>query len=120
MDTKEGFLTAKIGESVSSESQSFMDYKVKFDGIQSNISPDLLKKSVWFKNDSQMNGLLELLLSSNKPMEWNYISKMSSTFNFDFKIAAKILGVGEGDLENEYKKATKLIRKFHVIFLEEK
>lgn len=118
-NVKAGFekVNAHVGASISSELQNFSELIVKFEGHISDISPDILKNSVWFQNNSRMNAILEGRLSkNNKVNEWDMTTRITQTFNFDFTAAANVLGVIEASLKNEYEKATKQLRKFHVIF----
>lgn len=117
-DGKAGFenVNAQVGVSISSELQNFSELMVKFEGRVSDISPDILKNSVWFQNNGQMNAILEGRLSKSKLTEYDMTTRIEQTFNFDFSAAANVLGVIAADLKIEYEKATKQIRKFHVIF----
>jgi len=117
-DGKAGFenVNAQVGVSISSELQNFSELMVKFEGRVSDISPDILRNSVWFQNNGQMNAILEGRLSKNKVVEYDVTTRINQTFNFDFAAAANVLGVLKVSLENEYEKATKQSRRFHVIF----
>ena len=109
-------LDANAGAQLSKELTSEVDFKVEFQGNITNFSADILKKSLWFKNDPHMNALMELLLSSNPPKDWEYVEKNTSTFNFDFNAVANILNIATVDLKNEYEKICNIERHFHVIF----
>lgn len=109
-------VNAGLNSTFSNELNSETDFEVEFSGNQLEFSKDLLRNSIWFKNDSQMNGLLDSLLSKNPPKDWNYVENMSSTFNFDFSVAASILGVFEASLKNDFSKVSNLQRTFHVEF----
>ncbi|MDR1307424.1 MAG: hypothetical protein LBK74_07610 [Treponema sp.] len=65
-----------------------------------------------------MNAILEARLSKNKALEWEMTTRITQTFNFDFKAAANVLGVVEASLKNEFEKAAKQLRKFRVSFSE--
>lgn len=107
---------ANAGGQIRKELSSEVDFKAVFQAKPTNVTADILKQSLWFKNDSQMNGLLESLLSSNPPKEWEYVEKNVSTFNFDFNAAANILNVTSAKLESEYEKVKNIERHFHVVF----
>jgi len=117
-EVKAGFknVNAHVGLSIGSELQNFSELMVKFEGNVSDISSDILKNSVWFQNNGQMNAILEGRLSKSKLTEYDMTTRIEQKFNFDFSAAAHVLGMFEADLKIEYEKATKQIRKFHVIF----
>jgi len=121
-DVKTGIknVNTHVGLSIGSELQNFSDLMVKFEGRVSNISPDILKNSVWFQNNGQMNAILEGRRSENKFTEYDITTRIEQTYNFDFSAAANVLRKFEADLKIEYEKATKQVRKFHVIFGEGK
>lgn len=109
-------VNAHVGASIGSELQNFSELKVKFQVHVSDISPDILKNSVWFQNNGQMNAILKGRRSKSKLTEYDITTKIEQRFNFDFSAAANVLGVVEAELKNEYEKATKQERHFHVIF----
>ena len=114
---KESLVTADVGSSMLKKLNNEMNFNVVFKGTPTNISKDLLINSVWFKNDPQLNGLLESLLSANPPKEWDFTENIDSTFNFDFSVCASILGILETSLKEEYKKISNIKRTFHVEFV---
>ena len=116
LSVKKVKLDANAGAQLSKELTSEVDFKVEFQGNITNFSADILKKSLWFKNDPHMNALMEALLSSNPPKDWEYVEKNTSTFNFDFNAVANVLNVTTVDLKNEYEKVSNIERHFHVIF----
>ena len=116
LSVKKVKLDANAGAQLSKELTSEVDFKVEFQGNTTNFSADILKKSLWFKNDPHMNALMESLLSSNPPKDWEYVEKNTSTFNFDFNAVANVLNVTTVDLKNEYEKVSNIERHFHVIF----
>ena len=67
-----------------------------------------------------MQGILELRLDSaeSKVIDRYMESQISKRFDFDFHVAANILGIDEINIQNEYMNATKIVRKFRVIFPE--
>ena len=113
---KDAVVKVDVGSSILKHLNNEMNFEVVFHGVPTNISSDLLSQSVWFKNDPQLNGLLESLLSSNPPKEWDFEENIDSTFNFDFNVCASILGIVEANLKEEFKKISKVRRKFHVEF----
>jgi len=108
--------TASVGASVISELQQLNKLIVKFEGRSSDISSDILKNSVWFQNDSQMNAILEGRLQKSKLTEYDITARIEQTFKFDFSAAANVLDMKVASLKKEYEKASKQTRKFHVIF----
>jgi len=57
-------------------------------------------------------------LSKSKMTKYEIITTIDQEYGFDFAAAAKVLGVAEVSLKNEYEKSSKQYRKFHVIFVE--
>ena len=106
-----------VGISVAKELSSQVDFVVEFVG-NSRITPpaDLLQNSIWHRNDPQLSALLESQ-SGNNPVEKYIVSeKGMSYFNFDFKTAARILGIGEAAIQAEFQKEKERKRTFEVSF----
>ena len=109
-------ITVDVGSSILKNLNNQMNFKVVFKGTPTNLNRDLLLNSIWFKNDPQLNGLLESLLSDNPAQEWDFEENIDSAFNFDFSVGASILGIVESRLKEEFKKLSKVTRSFHVEF----
>ena len=109
-------ITVDVGSSILKNLNNEMNFEVLFKGTPTNINKDLLLNSVWYKNDPQLNGLLESLLSTNPPKQWDFEENINSTFNFDFSATASILGILETNLKEEFKKISRIKRIFHVEF----
>jgi len=102
--------------SVSNDMRDSSIQRVEFEVRSSDIPPDLLENSVWFKNDSRMKKILEMRLETNILKDYYIDTTIEEDYEFDFSAAAKVLGVAEVSLRNEYEKESKQYRKFHVIF----
>jgi hypothetical protein len=76
----------------------------------------MLRASVWFRRDPQMNGILESRLSNNKMTAFTVTTKHDNSFSFDFAAAAKILDIPSASLEAQYKQVKTQSRRFHVVF----
>jgi hypothetical protein len=108
--------TVTAGLSVGRELKNFKEYEVHFEGSKPNITADLLRQSLWFKNDSQMNGILESRLSGNPLVSKTFKSDISKSFNFNVKAAAQVLGVGEASLKSSFESIKTSYTEFHVEF----
>lgn len=106
-----------VGVSVVKELSSEVDFVVEFSG-RSRVSPPpgLLLNSVWHKNDPQLSALLESRSGSNPVEKYRVSEKGMSYFNFDFKAAARILGIGEAAIQAEFQKEKEITRIFDVSF----
>ena len=109
---------AEIGVSLARYFRESTHLRVEFEGNVVDIDKSMLEKSVWFRTDSEMQGILNLRLDStqNKVIDRCMESQISERFRFDFHVAANILNKNVVDIQNEYENATKIVRRFHVIF----
>ena len=117
LTAKTVFFDASVGGSIGNELLNYSELTVKFEGHRAGFSPDILRNSVWFRDNGQMNAILEgRLPKEGKLLKWDITQQIDKTFNFDFKAAANVLGILEGSLRAQYEKATKQLREFHVEF----
>lgn len=108
---------ASAGGRYKSVEKSRVDFDVVFEGRpNAKISKDLLRNSIWHKTDSQLNVILAAQLSDNKLKEFTVNESQQSECDFDFKTAARLLGVAEATLKAEFEKTKEVVRKFHVTF----
>jgi hypothetical protein len=108
---------AEINATLASAMRSRMDVKVTFSGRSNvDISPSLLENSIWHKSDARLNGILQAILSGNKPKEWSAVEENKSDFNFDFKAAAGILRIAEAELRSKFERNRDIKQTFHVVF----
>lgn len=92
------------------------DLLVTFEGNIVDIDPNLLRKSLWFANDSRLNAIFESRrFGQNKIESYTLRSIYTETFDFDFALASKYLAVNV-DLKAEYHSLSKKERLFHVEF----
>lgn len=109
-------LNGQAGASLAENIERSQDLLVRFEGHEVEISPDLLKSSLWFSADSRLNAILESRkFSCNKMQQYTLVNTYSETFDFDFKLAAKHLVV-DADLRAEYQTISNRERLFHVEF----
>jgi hypothetical protein len=111
-----GKIHAGIGVSIRSSLKNTNDLYVEFEGNSMNFSPDILKESIWFRNNSNMNAILDARSSNNQLTKYLLKTQLSSSFSFNFDIAAKVLSITEASLRNEYENVKKKIRIFDVAF----
>ena len=76
----------------------------------------MLENSIWHKSDARLNGILQTILSGNRPKEWSTVEEDQSDFNFDFKAAAGVLHIAEAELRAKFEKSRQTQREFHVTF----
>lgn len=108
---------AKINSALASAMKSKMELRVVFQGRpNADISLSLLENSIWHKSDARLNGILQTILSGNKPKEWSTVEEDQSDFNFDFKAAAGVLHIAEAELRAKFEKSRQTQREFHVTF----
>ena len=108
---------AKINSALASAMKSKMELRVVFQGrSKADISPYLLENSIWHKSDARLNGILQTILSGNRPKEWSTVEEDQSDFNFDFKAAAGVLHIAEAELRAKFEKSRQTQREFHVTF----
>ena len=92
------------------------DIVMSYAGNKTTIPKDLLTKSIWYKTDSRLNGLLDSrIYEENQVMKYHYECEYSESFNFDFEIAAKYLEFG-ANIKAEYEKQRKSKKLFTVEF----
>jgi hypothetical protein len=89
---------------------------VVFEGNVIEVDPNLLKSSLWFANDGQLNAIFESRrFTPNKIQEYTLRNTYTETFDFNFDLAVKYLVV-KADLKAEYKTISEKERFFHVEF----
>ena len=92
------------------------DLSAQFEGNKVDIDKDLLRDSLWFKDDSRLLSIFESRrFNSNRITEYTLRNTYTETFDFDFKLAAKHLIVNI-DLKAEYQALSRVERLFHVEF----
>jgi hypothetical protein len=107
---------AKVGGSLSSKLEKGKDLLVEFEGNTVDIDPDLLVKSLWFSDDSQLLSIFESrTFRENRIEKYILNNTYTETFDFNFDIAVKYLAV-KTDLEAEYQSISKKERLFQVEF----
>jgi len=108
--------TVKSNLSISNYFEKNKDLFVRFEGNIVDISPDLLKNSLWFSDDSKLNSIFESRrFNPNKIEEYILKNTYTETYDFNFDLAAKYLVV-QVDLKAEYQKISKKERFFHIEF----
>lgn len=108
---------ASVGGRYKSVEKSTVDFDVIFEGHpNAKISADLLRNSIWHKSDSHLNGILAAQMSGNKLKEYTFRESQQSECDFDFKTAARLLGIAEATLKADFAKTKDVVRKFHVTF----
>jgi hypothetical protein len=111
------YFTANGKLSVSNNTSSLNEYTATFQGNHDNFDKNLLQNSIWFKNDSSLQAVLEGRLSKNKMTHYKITTESIQSYNFDFSLAARILeGVVSVDIKNEFKKESEIKREFEVEF----
>ena len=76
----------------------------------------MLKKSVWFKDDPEMNYILDKCLEGGILKEYKIETSMEKDFNFDLNAAARILNIVKANFDFKIETVTKMKKAFHVIF----
>lgn len=106
----------KLDASLSSKIEVGKELVVEFEGKPVKIDPNLLKKSLWFSDDSKLLSIFESrCYNPNKIQKYTLRNTYTESFDFNFEVAAKHL-VFKGDLKAEYKSVSKKERFFHIEF----
>ena len=117
VSTSIGAVGVQQGGGVRAERKSSREVVVQFEGNTVEVKPDLLDTSVWFKNDSQMCGLLECRLNKANPIRaYSITSQYGQSFGFDFGMAASVLGMKPGEVRMEFERLRSVRRSFRVEF----
>lgn len=107
---------ASVQGGVKDKNTKSKDIVMSYAGNKTTIPKDLLTKSIWYKTDSRLNGLLDSrIYEENQVMKYHYESEYSESFNFDFDVAAKYLEFG-ANIKAEYEKQRKSKKLFTVEF----
>ena len=108
---------ASVAGEFSSKAKRQREISVVFEGSSDVVvSSDLLENSVWHKHDVHLNAILSVRLSGNKLKEYAFKESQKSECNFDFHLAARLLGIVESKLKADYENAMSESRTFHVVF----
>ena len=106
----------EVGTNISQGTDRSKDLLVTFEDNIVDISPYLLKTSLWFSNDSRLNAIFESRrFDPNKIQRYTLRNTYTETFDFDFNLAAKYLAI-KVDLKAEYDSISKKECFFHVEF----
>lgn len=111
-------LKAGIDTTITSSKETDQEKEliVSFEGNIIDIDQNLLKSSLWFSNDSQVNAIFESRkFTPNKIQKYTLRNTYTETFDFDFDLAAKFLTI-KADLKGEYAAISKKERLFYVEF----
>ena len=93
-----------------------MDLMAEYEGNRVAMDDNLLENSIWFKNDSHLNSILQSRLNKdNRILKYKLENTYTESFDFDFEVAAKFIKFG-GNLESDYKELRNRKRIFHVEF----
>lgn len=107
---------AGLGVGLSKKMETGKDLLVTFEGNTVEIDPTLLKRSLWFANDSRLNAIFESRrFSQNKIESYTLRNTYTDTFDFNFALASRYLTVNVA-LRTEYHSLSKKERFFHVEF----
>lgn len=108
---------AAVDIELAREMNSNLELEVVFSGNSHiDIPATLLENSIWHKTDAQLNGVFSAIMNGTGPKKWRYVEKLQSNFDFDFRAAARILGISEVDLRANFEKVKKTERQFDVVF----
>jgi hypothetical protein len=106
----------EVGGKLLQSAEGNRELTVTFAGGPVEITPDLLKDSLWYAQDSKLNSILESrMFAPNRIETYTLRNTYTETFDFNFKLAAKYL-VAEIDLQAEYESISKMERFFSVEF----
>jgi len=112
-------IDAEFGLMISKHLQDEAEFVVEFEGCNTDFSPDLhlLENSMWFRNDKDMEYILNGRLSKeNKLKTFTVVTKGLEDSRFNINAAVGVLGIAKAKLENDYKKAEETRRKISVEF----
>ena len=105
-----------VNAKFSKEDEHSKELIVTFEGNVTDIPKNLLEQSLWFKDDSKVNSILESRrFLDNKVKKYSLKNTYTESFDFDFDLAAKFLIV-KVDLKAKYESLKKKERNFLIEF----
>lgn len=110
-------VNVEAGEKSSKNIEGSREMVATFEGNLVDISPDLLKDSLWYAHDAKFNNILECrMFKQNRIRTYGLRNTYTETFDFNFRLAAKYIFATEVDLKAEYESISKIERLFFVEF----
>jgi len=111
-----GVAAGNISADVENKTEKGKITKAEYSGNSVDIDDNLLDKSIWFRDDPQINSLFESRkFKQNAILKYTYTSKYDRNFGLNIEVAIKYLK-SNCDLKSDYEKTSKVTRKFNVIF----
>lgn len=93
------------------------DLMINYEGNKTEIPASLLEDSLWYRNDSELNGIFEgRRYLQNQIKKYRYINTYTESFDFDFNLAAKYLNVASAEIKAQYNKVKMKKRIFDIEF----
>lgn len=93
------------------------DLTINYEGNKTEIPATLLEDSLWYKTDSELNGIFEgRRYLQNQIKKYRYINTYTESFDFDFNLAAKYLNVASADIKAQYNEVKMKKRIFDIEF----